>query len=248
MILTLLGALTIGLSLGLLGSGGSILTVPVLVFLLHRPDKLAIAESLAIVGTIALAGSIPYGIKRMIDWKSVVFFGLTGMIGAYLGACVSIYFSGKTQLVIFAITMLIAAWKMLAKPSEEKLIRTIPISFTMLVGFLVGCLTGFIGIGGGFLIVPALVLLLHLSIHLAIGTSLMIIAINAFTGFVKQFVMIEKMGLHVDSSVIILVSLLGIIGSWIGSLIAGSVPKDYLRKGFGISLIILGIFILFNKL
>jgi len=115
MTLALLGALIIGLTLGLLGSGGSILTVPVLVYVLGHNGKVAIAESLAIVGGIAIAGMLPYARARQVDWRSVLFFGLPGMAGTYGGAWLARFISGPTQLVIFGCVMLAAAWMMFRK-------------------------------------------------------------------------------------------------------------------------------------
>ncbi len=112
MIFIWLGALLIGLSLGLLGSGGSILTVPVLVYLVQEPQKLAIAESLAIVGGISLIGALPYILKKHIHWKSVIWFGIPGVAGTYLGAYFSQWLSGAMQLLLFAFIMLMAAYTM----------------------------------------------------------------------------------------------------------------------------------------
>ena len=116
---SVVGAILIGLTLGLLGSGGSILTVPVLVYLLGHQDKVAIAESLAIVGGIALAGMIPYARARLIDWRSVVLFGLPGMAGTYGGAWLARFVSGPAQLTLFAGVMLIAAWMMMRRPGNR---------------------------------------------------------------------------------------------------------------------------------
>ena len=104
-----LGALLIGISLGLLGSGGSILTVPVLIYLVGEPEKVAIAESLGIVTAISLFGMLPYAIRKLVHWNSVVYFGIPGMLGTYGGASLSAYISGNTQLIIFALVMIVAA-------------------------------------------------------------------------------------------------------------------------------------------
>jgi len=110
MLLAWMGAILIGLALGMLGSGGSILTVPILVYLVGEPDKLAIAESLAIVGLIALVGAVPYALKGLIDWRNVLFFGLPGMAGTYLGAYLSQWLPGVWQLGLFALVMLLASY------------------------------------------------------------------------------------------------------------------------------------------
>ena len=121
MLLALIGALLIGVSLGLLGSGGSILTVPVLIFLADRPEKAAIAESLAIVGSVALAGAIPFALRRRVHWPSVLLFGGPGMVGAWLGAWFGAWIPSGVQLSLFAVVMILAAVSML-RPSglQEK--------------------------------------------------------------------------------------------------------------------------------
>jgi uncharacterized membrane protein YfcA len=249
MILALLGALVIGISLGLLGSGGSILTLPVLVFILQRPEKLAIAESLAIVGSISVIGAIPYALRAQVQWNSILFFGLPGMLGAYLGGSGSYYISGSVQLTLFALVMFIVASMMLLGPSSfDKFIPYRSSTWlTIVEGFLVGCLTGFIGIGGGFLIVPSLVILCHLSMSLAIGTSLIIIAMNSFTAFLEQLLVLESLDLYVDWTIIGIIASIGILGSLSGSWIGKQIPQIYLRRTFGLSILVTGCYILINQ-
>ena len=115
MIAAWIGAVAIGLSLGLLGSGGSVLTVPVLVYLVGQDEKVAIAGSLAVVGSIALVGALPYLVRRMVDWRSVALFGIPGMIGTWMGAWAAGFVSGETQLLVFALVMLLAAGLMLRR-------------------------------------------------------------------------------------------------------------------------------------
>ena len=173
--LALLGAVIVGLSLGLLGSGGSILTVPLLVYLVGQPEKVAIAGSLAVVGGIALAGAIPSALRGGVEWRSVGWFGVPGMLGTVLGAHLSRWIAGDVQLLLFAVVMLIAAWRM-ARPGSASEHAGAPRSRTWIVidGLGVGLLTGLVGVGGGFMIVPALVLLGGLPMHRAIATSLWI--------------------------------------------------------------------------
>lgn len=165
MILAWLGAALIGLSLGLLGSGGSILTVPVLVYLVGEPEKIAIAESLAVVGGISLVGALPYALRRQVDWTSVVWFGIPGVVGTFLGAALSVYLSGAVQLLLFAAVMLLAAVMMFRSSpiageqgGEQMAGPRSPLKVG-LEGLVVGVVTGLVGVGGGFLIIPALVLL-----------------------------------------------------------------------------------------
>lgn len=185
MIWALIGALLIGLSLGLLGSGGSILTVPVLVYLLEQPEKVAIAGSLAIVGAIAAVGSLPYARQYQVDWRSVAWFGIPGMAGTWLGALASQWIPGAAQLALFAVVMLLAAWLMARPPGLEPRSMDQRAAWKIIIdGLAVGLLTGLVGVGGGFLIVPALVLLGGLGMRVAVGTSLVIIALKSTTGLI----------------------------------------------------------------
>ncbi|ULR40052.1 sulfite exporter TauE/SafE family protein [Thermus sp. NEB1569] len=249
MSLALLGALLIGVSLGLLGSGGSILTVPVLVYLLGEPPKQAIAESLLIVGGIALLGALPYALRGLVDWRNVLFVGLPGMAGTYLGAWLSRFVSGEVQLLTFALVILLAAYFM-ARPSplraEGKGCRK-PWKI-VLDGLAVGALTGFVGVGGGFLIVPALVLLGRLPMHLAIGTSLFIIALKSFAGFYKYLHLLPELGLAVNYGVALLFVGVGTLGSFLGSRLAVRLPQGGLRRGFALFLVAMGAFIVAQSL
>jgi uncharacterized membrane protein YfcA len=249
MLYVLLGAIAIGLVLGLLGSGGSILTVPVLVYLAHEPDKVAIAESLAIVGGIALVGALPYARQRMVDWHSVLYFGVPGILGTYGGAALSRWVPGPVQLALFAVVMILAAVLMfrgkqgLAEQGSEPHARQ---ALWMIAGegLLVGVLTGLVGVGGGFLIVPALVLLGGLSMRLAVGTSLLIIAAKSAVGFWKYTDVLAGMGQQVDWSLIGLFTAVGIGGSFVGNALSRRVPQARLKRGFAVFLVVMGSFIL----
>ena len=250
MIFLIGGALVVGLSLGLLGSGGSILTVPVLVYLLDHADKIAIAESLAIVGLIALMGAVPYGAQRLIDWRSVLFFGVPGMIGAYGGAYLSKFVSGGVQLAVFAGVILIAAY-MMARGRERvgsEVRERRAIAHVVADGLAVGALTGFVGVGGGFMIVPALVLLGGLDMRLAIGTSLSIIALKSAAGFYKYLGVLADVGLVVDWRTIVWFSVVGMVGTLIGNRIGFRLNQRQLRRGFAAVLVVMGIFILVREL
>ena len=250
-ILAILGACAIGLSLGLLGSGGSILTVPVLVYLVDQPEKIAIAGSLVIVGSIALLGAIPYLKQRLIDWKVVMLFGIPGMIGTYIGAWLATaYLSGIQQLAIFALVMLLASYFMLKpnaflnKGNKQRHLLKIIID-----GLTVGIITGIVGVGGGFLIVPALVLLGGLTMRVAVASSLVIIALKSFTGFMKYWDAIAKdPTMHLDWQIIGLMIVLGGLGSIVGNKLANKIPQDKLKKLFGIFLIIMGLYILIRSI
>ena len=243
--LALPGAIAIGLSLGLLGSGGSILTVPVLVFLIGQDEKTAIAGSLFIVGSIALAGGLQFLRAGFIQWRSVLTFGVPGMLGTYLGAFLAAYVSGVMQLALFALVMLVAAYFML-RPLDLQHADATPRATWKIAsdGLIVGIITGLVGVGGGFLIVPALVLLGGLGMHQAVATSLIIIALKSFSGFYKYLDVLEKQSLELDWNTLLIVTALGIAGSFAGSRIARRLPQDKLKRWFGYFLIVMGIYIL----
>ncbi|MCG8462709.1 MAG: sulfite exporter TauE/SafE family protein [Holophagales bacterium] len=248
MILAWLGAISIGLSLGLLGSGGSILTVPILVYVVGEPEKVAIAESLAIVGLIALAGAIPYSRQKLVDWRTVGLFGIPGMLGAWIGAVMARYVSGQMQLAIFAVVMLLAAVMMFRPPKLGQARAPRALWKIVLDGLVVGALTGFVGVGGGFLIVPALVLLGGLPMHRAVGTSLAIIALKSATGYVKYLQVLHELQMDVRWDLIAVFSVLGVGGSWLGRRLARRLPQARLRRIFAVFLVLMGVFILYRNL
>ena len=249
MVLAIPGALIIGFTLGLLGSGGSILSVPVLVYLLGQEEKVAIASSLAIVGLIALFGSIPYIRQKVTDWKMVILFGLPAVIGTYAGASASVLVSGAVQLVVFAGVMLVAAVFMLkpapveTKAGESGHVRSLLI---LVEGLGVGLLTGFVGVGGGFLIVPALVLLGGVPMHRAIATSLVIIALKSFAGFAKYVDVLS--GADIDLGVIGLFSVFGIAGCILGGYVAPYIHQENLKRAFGVILVVMSTFIFYRTI
>ncbi|MCP9290684.1 sulfite exporter TauE/SafE family protein [Gracilimonas sediminicola] len=243
------GALLIGISLGLLGSGGSILTVPVLIYLVGEPEKLAIAESLGIVAAISFIGSIPYVIKKEVHWVSLIFFGIPGMIGTYGGASLSQYISGNTQLMIFAGVMIIAAYMMIRERTKVsyKKPASIPKWVLVIEGLVVGVLTGLVGVGGGFLIIPALVLIGGLSMRVAVGTSLLIITLKSILGFYKYIDVLAMEGLEMNWELIGVFSLIGIAGSFVGNKISQKVPQKQLKTGFGYFLMVMGAYIIYTN-
>jgi uncharacterized protein len=249
----ILGALAIGLSLGMLGSGGSILTVPVLTYLVGQPEKLAIASSLAIVGGISAIAVIPYAWKREIDWRSVIWFGLPGMLSTWLGAMVAQSLPGFVQLLIFSVIMFMASWRMIksknnvaysadAKPhvvSKQKMART---------GLMVGLVTGIVGVGGGFLIVPALILLVGLNMRRAVGTSLVVISSNAFSGFIKYAAGLKALHLVLNWQVIGMFILIGGTGTIAGNMLGTRVPQQRLKQIFGVLLVGMAAYIIIREL
>lgn len=251
MIWAFIGALLIGISLGLLGSGGSILTVPVLVYLVDEPEKVAIAESLGIVAVISLVGAIPYAIRKEVDWKNVFLFGIPGMAGTYGGAALSTFLTGTTQLLIFAVVMILAAFMMIRSKSpivkKEAGKQTAP-WIIVVEGLVVGVLTGLVGVGGGFLIIPALVLIGGLDMRVAVGTSLFIIAAKSSLGFYKYVDVLQQESLRVNWELVLIFSVIGIAGSFLGGKMSQLIPQASLKKGFGYFLVVMGIYILGSNL
>lgn len=243
------GALLIGLSLGLFGSGGSIVTVPVLVYLVGQEEKVAIAGSLFIVGAVAGLGAISFMRKGLIHWRSVLWFGVPGIAGTVSGAWAAAFVSGRFQLIVFSLVMLAAAVGMLrngsviagAEPRPPRARWKIAID-----GLAVGALTGFVGVGGGFLIIPALVLLGGLTPVLAVGTSLLIIAIKSLAGFLKYLSVLDGLGLGVDWQVLGVFTVLGGVASLAGGALSRRMPERLFRQAFAVALVVVGVFILLN--
>ncbi|HEX9207320.1 MAG TPA: sulfite exporter TauE/SafE family protein [Steroidobacteraceae bacterium] len=243
MLIALAGALAIGLSLGLLGSGGSILTVPVLHYLLGQPEQEAIGGSLLVVGLIAAAAAIPHARAGRVAWHDVLWFGAPGMLGAWLGAGLAHWIPGAVQLSLFALTMLIAAVRMLtSKPITQDQERATARRGAVLAGgFGVGVLSGIVGVGGGFLIVPALVLLARVPLAAAVGTSLAVITINSMTGFIKYVGVLDAKGISLDWPTLLLVAAVGIVGSLAGHRLGRRLPQRLLGRIFGAVLVVLAV-------
>jgi uncharacterized protein len=246
--LALIGALVIGLSLGLFGSGGSILTVPVLLYLLHMPPQLAIASSLLIVAGISLFGSVRNGLQRLISWRHVLWFGLPGMVGTYGGAWLGTLLDARWQLLVFSLLMLIAAvmmWRSkVGETGNGKVFKPVRI---VIDGLIVGLITGFVGVGGGFLIVPALVLLGGLSLPVGVATSLIIIAMKSFIGFGKYYWVMANEGAVFDWSIIGLMIVAGIAGSYLGAALGRRLPKQRLQRGFAIFLVLMAAVVIYQS-
>ena len=250
MILALALALLVGGSLGLLGGGGSILTVPIFVYVLGIEPKAAIAMSLGVVGAVSLAGAVSHWRDGRVDVRIALVFGAVAMVGTYLGARLSVFMSGTAQLVLFAVVMLLAAVFMFRDRSPVDDIEARPVrgpvarwTLVALEGVAVGVLTGLVGVGGGFLIVPALVLLTDLPMKLAVGTSLLVIAMKSASGFVGY---LGTPG--IDGVFMATFSAAAVVGIVIGSRFVRIVPQRALRKSFSGFLVVMGALILFQNL
>lgn len=250
LILSLIGALMVGITLGLLGSGGSILTLPLLVYLLGREGDIAIAESLAIVGGIAAVGVIPHARKGLVEWRTAIIFGLPSMAGAYGGAFIGGWMNDTLQLIIFACVMLTAAVFMFRKSrskagqqDDASSRRPSPVLIAI-QGLVVGVMTGVVGVGGGFLIVPALVLLGRLPIHRAVATSLLIITANSVVAFIRYSIDLAADDLHIDWRIIGLFVVIGAGGTFVGKAVGERISQASLRKAFAVFLVIMGVVII----
>ncbi len=244
----LFGAL-IGLSLGLVGGGGSILTVPILVYAIGQPVQAATTTSLAIVGLNALVGMMGHARAHRVDFRTGLLFGVGAIGGALIGSWLNMFVPATVLLVLFALIMLVAATAMLRRrgePSETGRVQggvrsarewaTIAAS-----GTVVGLMTGFFGVGGGFVIVPALVLVLGLSMRLAVGTSLLIIAINSAVSLAAHL----RTG-SLDLAVTGLFVLGGLVGALVGVSLAGRVPQRRLTQVFAALIFIVAGYILYR--
>ena len=251
MILAWIGALLIGVTLGLLGSGGSILTVPVLTYLVGQETKLAITGSLMIVGIISVFAAIPYARQGLVKWRTVILFGMPGMLGAIAGAWAAHFVSDAVQMLIFSVLLLIASYLMVKPVKLDEADKEHPeraVNQIMIDGFVVGMVTGIVGVGGGFLIIPALVILGGLSMRLAVGTSLVIIAIKSFAGFIGYLPVLDALQLTIDWQIIVIFSAIGVLGSWLGHKLSSGINQIQLKLGFAVFLVLMGMFILYENL
>jgi uncharacterized protein len=250
-ILGLALAALIGLSLGLLGGGGSILTVPIFVYVLGFGAKEAIAMSLAVVGATSLFGAVSHWRNGNVNLRVALIFGSVAMVGTYLGARLAVFFSGAAQLVLFALVMLLAAFFMFrrGKPAAVKALEQGALpparmsrALIAVEGMAVGVLTGLVGVGGGFLIVPALVLLGKLPMKQAVGTSLLVIAMKSVTGFAGYLGQVE-----VPWGFMTLFTAVAVVGILAGTSLVRFVPQEALRRAFAVFLVVMGGFILYQN-
>lgn len=233
----------IGLLLGLVEGGGSILTVPILVYLLGLGVHEATATSLVVVGVTALAGAVPHARAGRVALPAALAFGGAGVAGAFAGTWANSRVAGPLILLLFGLLMLVVAARMafggspVGTPGDGTGVRSRwPLA---LAGLAVGAMTGFFGVGGGFLIVPALVLALGFPMRLAIGTSLVVIAVNSAAGIVAH-----AGGGGIDLGVALPFVLGGPIGAAVGARLAGRVDEDRLSRGFAALVAAVGIYLI----
>lgn len=248
-IVAIIAALVMGFVLGLLGGGGSIMAVPILVFLVGLTEKAAIATSLLVVGATSAMATVANARAQNVAWRIALIFGAFAVCGAYLGGRMAAYIPGEILLAAFAIVMLIAAALMLrgrspapADDSGEPPAK-VPFARLAVMGAAVGSLTGLIGAGGGFVIVPALVVLAGLPIHRAVGTSLAVIAMNSFAGF-AGYLGHESIDYGLAASFVVA----AIVGTLLGTAVSRRVEAGGLRTGFAIFVLIAGALIFGEQL
>lgn len=245
MALALVGALLVGLTMGLLGAGGAILTVPILVYLLGHGEKQAIVESMAIVGGIAAGGAIRAAIRREFDGGVVALYTIPGMIGSAAGAWASHLVPGPVQLLMLAGLMLGVATLMARSGAGKFRPRWgTGLPATIAQGFGIGMLTGLLGVGGGFLIVPSLILLRGMEMHFAVGTSLGVIALNSGAGLGKHLLS----GIVApDWPVVAIFTATGIAGSLLGSHLGSKLDRDLVRRAFSVILVLVALSIVIRE-
>lgn len=261
LILAYIASLLIGLSLGILGGGGSILTLPVLVYLFGIDPTVATAYSLFIVGATSLASILPKAKQGEVDFGTALYFGAPAVVAVYATRAFivpqipdSIATFGSFELtrdtflmLLFALMMLLAARGMIVGKKATTISTEMSvgkkIAIVLAEGLIVGVLTGLVGAGGGFLIIPALVLVTGLDMKTAVGTSLTIIAFKSLLGFTGD------LGHHVmDWTLLSLVTLVAIVGMVIGTFVSKKIDSKPLQKAFGWFVLIMGIFIVSKEL
>lgn len=253
-----IAALFIGIALGLIGGGGSILTVPVLVYLFKIPPITATSYSLFIVGVTSLIGAINNYRKQLIDVRTTVLFGLTSIAIVFVvrrfiihkipeeihAGNFTLHFPVLT-MVLFAVLMILASISMIFShvTNEYQTKQKKQLAFLLLCGIIIGLITGFLGAGGGFLLIPALVLLIQLPMKKAIGTSLLIIALNALIGFGA-----DLGHLIINWKFLLIITSIAITGVVIGGLLSYKIQGNKLKKGFGMFVLVMGTYIILHEI
>ncbi|WP_454790945.1 sulfite exporter TauE/SafE family protein [Mycolicibacterium lutetiense] len=222
-------AVLVGVSLGLLGGGGSILTVPLLAYVAGMEVKQAIATSLVVVGVTSAVSTLSHARAGRVQWRSGLMFGAAGMVGAYLGGLLSFVVAGSVLLIAFTVVMVATGIAMIkGRTACEPATRTMPIAKVLLMGLGVGVVTGAVGAGGGFLVVPALALLGGLPMPVAVGTSLLVIAMNSAAGLAGHLSTVP-----VDWTIAGAVTAAAVLGSLLGTRLIAHVDPDAVRRAFG---------------
>lgn len=250
LIVTLALSVLIGVSLGLLGGGGSILTVPILTYVAGLPAREAIAASLFVVGTTSAVSALSHARQGRVQWRTGLVFGAASMAGAFGGGLLGGHLPGTVLMIAFALMMVATATAMIrgrktspAGGEDGHGVSKLPVIKVVLEGLVVGLVTGLVGAGGGFLVVPALVLLGGLSMPAAVGTSLVVIAMKSLAGLGGYLTSVQ-----LDWGLVAGVTAAAIVGSLIGAKLTGLIPENALREGFGVFVLAMGVFVLAQEL
>lgn len=238
-------SILIGVSLGFFGGGGSILTVPLLVYVFGLPPKEAIASSLLIVGIASTSGALQHWRAGNVRPREGLLFGAAGMAGAYLGGRASAFLDGGLLLLLFAAMMLLTAtamWRGRNESGEDRVDELLSPRKLVAQGLAVGSFTGLVGAGGGFLIVPALALWAGLPMTAAVGTSLLIIVLNSASGFLGYLSHVA-----VDYRLVAMVAAVAVLGSFLGSRLATRIQPASLRRAFAAFVMAMGCLILVRE-
>jgi uncharacterized membrane protein YfcA len=243
--LTVALAVVVGVTLGLLGGGGSILMVPLLAYVAGMDTKEAIATSLVVVGVTSAVSVIGHARAGRVRWRTGLLFGLAGMAGAFAGGLVGGHLPGRLLMGAFAVMMIATAVAMLrgrknVDPSSAH--AELPVGRVLLDGVVVGLVTGLVGAGGGFLVVPALALLGGLPMAVAVGTSLLVIAMKSFAGLAGYLATVP-----IDWVLTGAITAAAVVGSLAGARLVSRVPADALRRGFGWFVLAMGAFVLVQQ-
>ncbi len=231
----------VGISIGLLGGGGSILMVPILTYVAHLETRSAIATSLFVVGVTSLISLFNHARKKRVQWRAGLILGLAGMVGAVGGARLGALLPDTVLMLIFALIMVVAGVAMIRGRKEGKT-TTKPLPM-LLAGLGVGLITGLVGVGGGFLIVPVLTMLAGLPMVSAVGTSLLVITMNSASGFLSA-----APDASLEWLVITILTGIAVAGSFLGSWLAPRISNSSLRRGFGVFVLAIAAFVLIQEL
>jgi uncharacterized membrane protein YfcA len=234
-------ATVVGVSLGVLGGGGSILTVPILVYVAGMDPKEAITASLFVVGVTSVAGVVSHARAGRVRWRTGLVFGAAGLAGAFLGGTLGGHLPGGLLLAAFGVMMLVTSFAMIRgrRVDESKVHREPPLGKALLTGATVGLVASLVGAGGGFLVVPALALLGGLPMAVAVATSLLVIAMNSIGGLAGYLGSV-----HLHWSLVVSVTAAAVLGSVVGGRVAGRIPEAALRRGFGWFVLVMGALVL----
>ena len=252
-------AVLVGITLGLIGSGGSILSVPILVYVMGIEPVLATAYSLFIVGATAIVGGIQKANEKVVDFKKVILFGVPTIIAVFFTRRIIVpkipdevfYFAGFTLhkptfiMLVFAVVMIVASIRMIKPFNDQSSTKSAPLNYFKIIlnGLFIGLIAGLVGAGGGFLIIPALIFLAKTPMKIAVGSSLFIVATQSLIGFLGDI----RPDQIIDWQFLLTFSGFSIVGIFIGNAISKVVSGEKLKTGFGWMVLLMGIYIILKE-